>query len=163
PASQFARGAGQVFPSGAASNPPAKEHAVRHALGRNSVPLLVFASAIGLGPIARCADPEAQARPGARRAVEPATPQLPAAIVAAMQEGRYADADKALSALAEGPETSGEMKDYVAVIRGVALRLSGRLDAAREILSAALKAAPRGRWAAKARSELAAGEVAAGK
>ncbi len=45
----------------------------------------------------------------------------------------------------------------------MALRLSGRLDAARELLSAALKAAPGGRWAAKVRSELAAVEVAAGR
>ena len=134
---------------------------MRHAFVRRSIPLLTFTAVIGLGPIARSADPEAPA--GARRPLEPATPELPAAIVAAMQEGRYAEADKALSALADAPKTSGEMKAYVAVIRGVALRLSGKLDAARELLSAALKAAPRGRWAAKTRSELAAVEVAAGK
>ena len=51
-----------------------------------------------------------------------------------MQEGRYADAEKALAALADAPKTSGDMKAYVAVIRGVALRLSGKLDAAREVL-----------------------------
>ena len=55
------------------------------------------------------------------------------------------------------------MKAYIPVIRGVALRLSGKLDAARELLSATLKAAPRGRWAAKIRSELAAVELAAGR
>jgi len=115
------------------------------------------------GPAARSADPEPPARPTARRAVEPVTPELPAAIVAAMQEGRYAEADRALSALAAEPQTPGEMKAYVAVIRGVALRLSGRLDAARALLSAALKEAPTGRWAAKVRSELAAVEVAAGR
>src|SRR6516165_4254554 len=119
--------------------------------------------ALASGPAARSADPETPARPAARRAVEPATPELPAAIVAAMQEGRYAEADKALSALAEAPKTSGEMKAYVAVIRGAALRLSGKLDDARALLSATLKETPRGRWAAKARSELAAGEVAAGQ
>jgi uncharacterized protein YfaS (alpha-2-macroglobulin family)/tetratricopeptide (TPR) repeat protein len=134
---------------------------VRHAFDRRSIPFLMFAATIGLGPIARSAEPGATAGP--RQAVEPATPQLPAEIVAAMQEGRYADADKALSALANRPETSAEMKGYVAVIRGVALRLSGRLDAAREILTADLKSAPGGRWAPKARSELAAVEVAAGR
>ena len=48
------------------------------------------------GPAARSADPEPPARPAARRAIEPVTPELPAAIVAAMQEGRYAEADRAL-------------------------------------------------------------------
>ena len=126
---------------------------------------IVLATLVALAscPDARSADPETPAQPAARRAVEPATPELPAAIVAAMQEGRYAEADNALSALAKASKASGEMKAYVAVIRGVALRLSGRLDAARELLSAALEDAPRGRWAAKARSELAAVEVAAGK
>src|SRR5262245_56109765 len=135
--------------------------AVRYAL---RLPILFpTLAALVSGPAARSADPEPPARSAARRAVEPATPELPAAIVAAMQEGRYAEADQALSALADAPTASGEMKAYVAVIRGVALRLSGRLDAARELLSAALKEAPRGRWAAKARSELAAVEVAAGQ
>ncbi len=115
------------------------------------------------GPAVRSADPEVPARPAARGAVEPATPELPAAIVAAMQEGRYDDADKALSSLAEGPKTSGDMRAYLAVIRGAALRLSGKLDAARDVLSAALKAAPGGRWAAKVRSELVVVEVAAGR
>ena len=118
--------------------------------------------ALASGPAARSSEPEPPARPAARRAVEPATPELPAAIVAAMQEGRYAEVDKALSALADAPKTSDEMKTYVAVIRGVAVRLSGKLDAARELLSAALKEAPRGRWAAKIRSELAGVELAAG-
>ena len=99
---------------------------------------IVLATLVALasGPAARSADPETPARPAARRAVEPATPELPAAIVAAMQEGRYDEADKALSALADAPKTSGEMKAYVAVIRGVALRLSGKLDDARALLSA---------------------------
>jgi tetratricopeptide (TPR) repeat protein len=119
--------------------------------------------ALAAGPVARPADPDAPARPAARGAVEPATPELPAAIVAAMQEGRYDDADKALAALADASKTSGELKAYLAVIRGAALRLSGKLDAARDVLSAALKAAPGGRWAAKVRSELVAVEVAAGR
>jgi uncharacterized protein YfaS (alpha-2-macroglobulin family)/TolA-binding protein len=152
----------ELFPSGAASNPQAEEIAVRRAFGRG--PVLFFSLvALGSGPAARSADPEVPAKPPARRAVEPAAPELPGTTIAAMQEGRYADAEKALAALADAPKTSGDMKAYVAVIRGVALRLSGRLDAAREVLKASLESAPKGRWAAKARSELVAVEVAAGK
>ena len=107
--------------------------------GAHGLPILLpTLVALATGPAARSADPEPPARPAARRAVEPATPELPAAIVAAMQEGRYAEADQALSALAGAPKTSDEMKTYVSVIRGVALRISGKLDAARELLSAAL-------------------------
>ncbi|MDB5351392.1 MAG: large extracellular alpha-helical protein, partial [Planctomycetota bacterium] len=135
---------------------------MRDAIGRGSILFLALAAIVGSRP-ARSAEPDAPARPSAARAVEKVTPELPAAIVAAMQDGKYAEADKALAAMAGDPKTSAETKEYIQVIRGVALRLSGKLDAAREVLSAALKAAPKGRWAEKLRSELVAVEVAAGK
>ncbi|MDB5352496.1 MAG: large extracellular alpha-helical protein, partial [Planctomycetota bacterium] len=136
---------------------------MRHAFGRGSVALLTLVAALGGGPVARSADPDVPAKPPAARAVERATPELPAAIVAAMQDGKYAEADKALAALASDLKTTAETKQYIQVIRGVALRLSGKLDAAREILSASLKAAPKGQWSAKLRSELAAVEIVSGK
>lgn len=96
-----------------------------------------------------------------RAAVEPAVPVLPAEVVAAMQEGRYANADTALTALAEKAKTDEE-RAYYALIRGVAERLGGQGEAARRVLAKALEAAPQGPWAAKLRAELAAAELAAG-
>lgn len=126
---------------------------------------------LGLGAMAaEAADPPATegaasrstTRPVApRTAVEPAAPVLPAEVVAAMQDGRYAEAGTALSALAEKAR-SDEDRAYYALIRGVAERLGGRGESARQILTTALEAAPQGRWAAKLRAELAAAELAAG-
>ena len=99
----------------------------------------------------------------ASRAVEPATPEVPPSVVAAMQDGRYADAAKELDALIKLAKTTEEVRAYFVMLRGTALRLDKKLDEAREVLSASLKAAPKGRWAAKVRSELVAVEVAAGK
>ncbi len=135
---------------------------MRLALGPAS--LLVAASFVVLSPgSARSADPDTPPKTPARLAVEPAAPELPGAIVAAMQDGKFDEAEKALAALANDPKIGAADKPYVASIRGTALRLSGKLDAAQGVLSAALREAPKGRWAAKVRSELAAVEVAAGK
>ncbi|WP_406697488.1 hypothetical protein V5E97_01390 [Singulisphaera sp. Ch08] len=116
-----------------------------------------------LEPGVRAADPPgATARPiTPRTAVEPAAPVLPAEVVAAMQDGQFADAGKALAALAEKAKNDEE-RAYYTLIRGVAERLGGQGDAARRVLAAALEAAPRGPWAAKLRAELAAAELAAG-
>ncbi|WP_074310399.1 MG2 domain-containing protein [Singulisphaera sp. GP187] len=129
-------------------------------LGRVLVALFVLEAGV------RAADP-----PGAkttttrpinpRAAVEPAAPVLPAELVAAMQEGRFADAGTTLTALAE-KATTDEERAYYALIRGVAERLGGQGETARRVLAAALEAAPQGPWAAKLRAELAAAELAAG-
>ena len=99
----------------------------------------------------------------ARMAVEPVAPDLPAAIVAAMQDGKFDEADKALAALANDPKIVAADRPYLDSIRGAALRLSGKPDAARTVLATALRDTPKGRWTAKLRSELAAVEVASGK
>jgi alpha-2-macroglobulin len=109
---------------------------------------------------------ETDARPprpiAAREAVAPVAPALPAEVVAAMQEGRYDEASAALEKLAAKGKTADETA-YFSLIRGIGERLAGRPDAARRVLSDALKAAPKGLWAAKIRFELAAVELAAGR
>src|SRR5205823_7528157 len=88
-------------------------------------------------------------------------PAWPAEVVAAMQEGRYADAETALGELA-GRAKDRDERAYYALVRGVAGRLAGRGEAARRVLAEALEGAPKGAWAAKLRGELAAAELAAG-
>ncbi len=97
------------------------------------------------------------------RAVEPAAPILPAEIVAALQEHHYKDALQALDALTAKPDTKPEQAAYFGLIAGIARRLDGQLDAARNTLDTALKAEPKGRWTVKIRSEMAAVELAAGR
>ncbi|HWE39008.1 MAG TPA: tetratricopeptide repeat protein, partial [Isosphaeraceae bacterium] len=99
---------------------------------------------------------------GGRKAVEPVAPPLPGEVVGAMQESRFDDAIKGLDAFANDPKTKDDGKAYAALVGGVARRLAGKLDEARAVLTAAIAAAPKGRWAAKLRSELAAVEVASG-
>src|SRR5207245_2605286 len=89
-----------------------------------------------------------------RRAIEPAAPVLPAEVVASLQEGRFAEAETALSGLmprAKGPAD----RAYHALVLGIAQRLGGKAESARTTLRAALDAAPKGPWAAKLRVELA--------
>ncbi len=130
--------------------------------GRKAFLIMLMAQA-GLVAPTRAAEPQAQGAAPPRRAVDPATPSLPGEITAAMQDGRFAEAEKALKALVDEPKTDADTKAYANLIRGVAMRLSGKLDPARELLTSALKDQPKGRWAAKLRSELAAVEVSAGK
>src|SRR5581483_8482640 len=66
-----------------------------------------------------------------------------------------------LSKLAADPKAGADDRAYYGLITGVARRLDGQLDAARDALAAAIQAAPQGKWAAKLRSELAAVELAA--
>jgi uncharacterized protein YfaS (alpha-2-macroglobulin family)/tetratricopeptide (TPR) repeat protein len=97
--------------------------------------------------------------PVATHAFDLVAPAMPPAIVAAMQEGRYADAVKALEAPLSDEETPDDAS-YRQLVTGVAQKLAGQLDAARGTLQKALDASPGGRWTAKLRSELAAVEVA---
>jgi len=91
-----------------------------------------------------------------------ATPVLPAEVVAALQERRFADAEARLEKLADAAKSADDAS-YYALVRGIAQRLDRKGDAARETLTAALKARPRGLWAAKLRFELATVELTAGR
>ena len=113
---------------------------------------LRFGVALGLGLLAgRMAE---GAGPG-HRAVAPPAPALPADVVAAMQEGRFAQAEAELARLAAAAK--GDDGAYYALIRGVADRLGGQADRARATLAAAIQAAPRWPWVVKLRGELADG------
>ncbi len=131
---------------------------------RSTLPLLAILWVIQLA----MTTPSTAAEPDpvtvtAVKAFEPAAPVLPASLVAALQEGRHADAVSALDALVKAPDAKPDDRAYYALIGGIARRLDGKLDDARAVLSAALEAAPQGRWAAKLRGELAAVELAAGR
>src|SRR5690606_23740780 len=99
--------------------------------------------------------------PEASRVVEPIAPDLPAGIVAALQEGRYDEAAEALDAWGSAGDADADRRAFAALIRGIALRLDDQPDPARDALTAALQAEPDGRWSAKLRAELAATELAA--
>jgi alpha-2-macroglobulin len=128
--------------------------------GRGLVLLGVVLAGATILPWARGAEERV---PGARRAIAPAAPALPAEVVAALQEGRFNDAVAALDRLDRDPKATDADRAYHALIRGIALRLSGRLDDARKGLEGAIAASPKGPWAAKLRAELAAVELAAGR
>ena len=98
--------------------------------------------------------------PDAAKAVAPIAPILPSEVVSALQDGQYDAAVDALEAWADRGEANGEDRAYGALIRGIALRLKGEPDAAREALNAALEAEPDGHWSAKLRAELASTELA---
>jgi len=117
---------------------------------------------VGLA-VATLSGPGAEVTTGGRGAIEPAAPVLPAEVVGALQEGRFAAAIEGLDRFAADPKVKGEGRAYAALVGGVARRLSGKLDDARKTLAGALAADPKGRWAAKLRSELTAVEVAAGR
>jgi tetratricopeptide (TPR) repeat protein len=107
--------------------------------------------------------PADDAAAGPRKAVEPAAPVLTGAIVAALQEGRFADAVAELDRRDADPKTKADEKTYDSLIRGIAERLAGRLPQSRAAFTEGLKAAPKGPWAAKLRAELASTELAAGQ
>ena len=90
----------------------------------------------------------------AKGAIVPTAPLIPADLIAAMQEGRFEDARRALTALGEKANDADD-RAYFAYLRGLAERLAGNRDDARETLRTALQAAPSTRWAAKIRFELA--------
>jgi TolA-binding protein len=97
-----------------------------------------------------------------KRAIGPVAPVLPAQVVAAMQEGKYAEAIAGLDRLtAEAKEPSD--RAYHALIRGTAHRLAGKPAEARATWTVALKADGKGPWAAKLRYELASLELAEGR
>jgi alpha-2-macroglobulin len=95
------------------------------------------------------------------RAIDPAAPAVPAELVAAMQDERFDDAGRILAALAEKTNAPDD-RAYFGYLRGIAERLAGRREAARETLRTALQAAPQTPWAGKIRFELAGIELASG-
>ncbi|HEY2157361.1 MAG TPA: tetratricopeptide repeat protein, partial [Isosphaeraceae bacterium] len=99
---------------------------------------------------------------GSKRAIAPAAPVLPAAVVSAMQEGKFADAIMANDRVIGETKESAD-RAYLTLIRGTAERLSGKTEAARATWTAALKADPTGPWSSKIRYELAGLELAAGR
>ncbi len=108
------------------------------------------------------ADAPGQTSNRGKAAITPAAPLLPAEIVAALQEGKFAEAETALSALKARSNDPAE-RAYLALMTGIAQRLAGKNDDARKTLRGALDAAPKGPWALKIRQELAGVELAAGR
>ena len=98
----------------------------------------------------------------AKQAATPITPKLAGEVVATLQGGDYAGAIKALDALLTDPKTTPTDRSFYCLVRGGADRLAGRPDDARSIWTAALGVEPKGVWANKIRSELAALELATG-
>jgi uncharacterized protein YfaS (alpha-2-macroglobulin family)/TolA-binding protein len=99
---------------------------------------------------------------GSNRAIAPVAPVLPAGVVAAMQEGKYAEAIAGIDGLTAAAKEPSE-RAYHALIRGTAHRISGKSAEARATWTAALKADEKGPWAAKLRYELASLELAEGR
>src|SRR4051812_8637254 len=84
------------------------------------VTLAALGVATGLG-----ADTPSKATPTSRRAVSPITPTVPGPVVAAIQEGKYDDAAKALDKMIAEAKAPVE-KSYYRFLRGVAERLGGK-------------------------------------
>jgi uncharacterized protein YfaS (alpha-2-macroglobulin family)/TolA-binding protein len=99
---------------------------------------------------------------GPKRAIAPAAPTLPGAVVASMQERKYDDAIAGFDRLIAAAKEPGD-RSYFRFLRGIAETLARKPDAARKTLLEALQADPNGPWAGKIRSELASVELAAGR
>jgi hypothetical protein len=124
--------------------------------------LLVGLSVVGsVGTAWSLADPPEGQVPGPKQAIEPIAPAVPAPILASLQEGKFQEALKALNALPEEPDADAQA--FLNLVKGVALRLDGRFDTARQTLQAAIDQHPQGAWVAKLRSELARTELAASR
>ncbi|WP_435019038.1 MG2 domain-containing protein [Tundrisphaera sp. TA3] len=122
--------------------------------------LAVVAMTAAVAPAQDEAKPTAKV--ASKGVLAPIAPVLPGPVVAAMQEGKYAEAIAAFDRLIADGKAPAEIS-YFRFLRGVAQKLDGKPDAARTALAEALKADPDGAWAAKIRFELAAVELAAGR
>jgi len=138
---------------------------VRH---RTAPRLRALTRAILVVGLAALAAPAAEPRPSeAKRAVGPVAPELPPLVVERMQEGKYAEAifliefDERKVGEKRFTKLTPDDRAYLALVKGIALRLAAKPDVARKVLQAAIDAAPAGPWAAKLRAELAAVELAA--
>ncbi len=131
---------------------------------RRAVKFLLACACLAIGVSARTtngAEPVSRTI-AAKGAVDPAAPVLPAEVVAAMQEGRFDDAEGLLKTLS-GEEKNPATKAYLTLIQGIAERLGGKAPTAEATLAGALKADPASPWAAKIRLELAGVLLSAGK
>jgi uncharacterized protein YfaS (alpha-2-macroglobulin family)/TolA-binding protein len=106
--------------------------------------------------------PPAGPLPSPKGAVDPVAPELPAEVVAAMQDRHEGEAIAALETLARSLDAKPDDRSYVRLVQAIAQRLAGRRDEARATLRAAIEAAPRNRWSGKLQFELAAVELALG-
>ncbi|GIW86820.1 MAG: hypothetical protein KatS3mg108_1144 [Isosphaeraceae bacterium] len=102
---------------------------------------------------------------GKRGGIRQVAPDLPRGVLLDLQAGNYRAAAEALAELkpAEGQAWSDDDRDYVALVRSIALRLGERPQDAARLAEATLKARPNGRWAAKLKAELVANHLAAGQ
>ena len=116
----------------------------------------IVASADGADPVV---PPKIASSP--RQAIEPAAPLVLPEVVTALQASQYDDARERLATLRENAKNPDEAS-YFAYLQGIADRLAGHRDAARENLRTAIQADPLSRWAPKIRFELAGIEQAAG-
>ncbi len=96
----------------------------------------------------------------AAEAVAPIAPELPAAVLADLEESRFDAAATALEPLARDGARSADDRAFLGWIRGIALRRAGKLDAAAIALRETMAAAPGSVWTGKLRGELAAVELA---
>ncbi len=96
------------------------------------------------------------------KATDPIAPVLPRNVVGPLEEGRYADAVAAIDALIK-PDQPAADRAYLGLVKAIAARLSGSIDASRETLQNALKADSKGVWSGRIRFELAALELAAAR
>ena len=133
---------------------------------RASVAALGLFGISGVLPVEAKADGDAAVvtlgADAAGRAVAPITPKLSGEVVAALQGGDYAEAARALDAILADTQTTPTDRSFYCLVRGGADRLAGRPEDARSIWMAALGVEPKGVWANKIRSELAALELATG-
>ena len=140
-------------------------------LARRSAGLVIASALISLSGLISTSKAQEASKPkaetsavrpiDAKSAIAPAAPILPAEIVAALQERRFADATSALQKLAAASKSPSEIS-YFALIEGIAKRLDGKSDDARTVLSKAIETDPQGVWSPKLRLELAAVELATG-
>ena len=129
---------------------------------RTALRLRALTRAILVVGLASLASPAAEPRPSAAgRSIASVAPELPAQVVEEMQEGKYAEAIRALEMGGRPANRKPADLAYFALVKGIALRLSGKPDDARKTLQTAINEAPAGPWAAKLRAELAAVELAA--
>jgi tetratricopeptide (TPR) repeat protein len=115
----------------------------------------------GAGAFGALGDDPPAAAAIARNAVAAAAPVLPAAVIDAMQEGRYEVAGRLLATLAEKTKSTDD-KAYFSYLGGISERLGGHRDAARALLQKAIEIDPKSRWTIKIRYEIAGIELASG-
>jgi TolA-binding protein len=128
---------------------------------------LVGSVLLGAGWIGKARGDDGPAKPEepGRKAVARVAPDLPRDIVLDLQAGKYLEAEAALAGLKpdEGKAWTDDDRDYLALVRSIALRLGEKREEGLALAEATLKARPEGRWAAKLKGELVANHLAGGE